>query len=479
MTGTDALLKIEEEHRLLEATVPEADGFPWWLYARNEIGKEVLYQDMSFYTPPSRRTLGAQIRIYGKLLLRCIFCHPRMWARKAEVLILRVCRPTKEAGVYRCNYTDFIADHYGKRAVILENSNGFEHFTPAHTKGVLYTDAIFIKGMILFIVFPYLHRKLSLIFKNIADDLEKKLKETAEITLRPGLVQHIITMAWCHYTVGMKAYRKLLKIIAPKVIAGLPVGIDFQLFSQMAKETGIPVYELQHGVISNGPLLYNYSEKRVIPTFADYLFLFSDYWKDTARLPLDEDHLISAGYPYLEEQVEKYQSHRTVDTKQPIILLVSQPIYTDRLIALLEDFLTLIRSRDFSCQIVVKPHPYELHSLSGTWDRFSDAENVKIVRDLNRSIYYYFGQADMQVAVDSTGIFEGIAFGLTTYIYDVGLSGVTEGVTAKGYAQKVCSADELLSRMEKDMASPPAKASHELFAPDAKKNILSELNRWL
>jgi hypothetical protein len=98
-------------------------------------------------------------------------------------------------------------------------------------------------------------------------------------------------------------YGRLLDRVKPKLIV-LVVNYSYRCvpMTRMARERGIPVAELQHGVMGQAVLPYNFAAGRRPDTFPNYLLTFGDWWRDqTPRLPLARSQAPAIGYAWLED----------------------------------------------------------------------------------------------------------------------------------------------------------------------------------
>ncbi|WP_206538427.1 hypothetical protein [Natronorubrum sulfidifaciens] len=231
-------------------------------------------------------------------------------------------------------------------------------------------------------------------------------------------------------------YRRLLERVNPE-LAVVVVSYGREPFIEACKEQDIPVVELQHGVIHEHHFGYLYSGPRTKETFPDYLLTFGDFWKDSFEFPIPDDRVVSVGYPYLEESVDKYDDVNTRDQ----LLFISQGTIGEQL----SKFAMEVEQHpEIDHEIVYKLHP-------GEYDRWEDEypwlleADFEIVDSSEPPLYKLFSESNVQVGVGSTAVYEGLCFNLETFVYEN--SSVLQPLVDEGSAAVVSTADELASAL--------------------------------
>ena len=62
----------------------------------------------------------------------------------------------------------------------------------------------------------------------------------------------------------------------------------------------------------------------------------------------------------------------------------------------------------------------EYNYSTNIWDSLKEAKNVKFIDSPTKSLYELCSEADIQVGVKTTAVFEGLSYGLDTFILDTG-----------------------------------------------------------
>jgi len=258
-------------------------------------------------------------------------------------------------------------------------------------------------------------------------------------------------------------YRRLLNRIDPEV-AVIVVSYGKESFIEACQERNIPVVELQHGIIHSDHFGYSYAGSRTKNTFPDYLFVWGDFWKDSVEYPIPDERVIPVGYPYLEVTVQRYSD---VPTRKQI-LFISQGTIGEQLSKLA---LEVHEHPDIEHDVVYKLHPGEYNRWADIYPWIVDA-GIKIVDEPEPPLYRLFAESSAQIGVNSTAIFEGLCFGLETYVYDCENSHTPRPLIEQGVATEISSDNELSSVLGQDDVQ--FRREH-FFEPDATENICEEV----
>jgi hypothetical protein len=329
--------------------------------------------------------------------------------------------------------------------VVLEIPNNQAHRRPTEEK-VQYLDCLFLFSAVA-------SRLISKLHKHKARAVKSEIQEKFENAFSRLESAYATKLDWAPYVDTMTKLvlsyptihyllHALLCRISPKVIVEVVhYSWSIMLINQVAKELKIPTVELQHGIIGAEHVAYNYASGTHVRQFPDYLFLFSDYWRDSMRIPILPNRVISVGFPYYEQQVAQYKQERIAkDTTRKTVLILSQLTVGQTMATLAIDLADRLSSEAF--RILYKLHPAEYN----IWrKRYPQLENssIIVIDKQEKDIYSCFAESDIQVGAYSTAIYEGFGFGLATYILRTDAFDRVEDLCAKGYAIAFSSAEEL------------------------------------
>jgi hypothetical protein len=201
------------------------------------------------------------------------------------------------------------------------------------------------------------------------------------------------------FKIDFNFYYFVFKLKKPKVIFITQNGIQKGLFAA-AKELNIPVIEVQHGIIDEGHLTYNYNRSinynggRVyLPT---YFFTFSDFWEKEIFYPVKE--ILSIGNSYYFNSIYKARPLNA----QEGILVVSSDVFGEQLKELVLDF-----SRKSVIPIYFKLHPNQYYQKDYYINSFKEFDNVQVYTD-EKSLHELIEISNAVLVIQSTAVYEAL-----------------------------------------------------------------------
>ncbi|WP_135366107.1 hypothetical protein [Halosimplex halophilum] len=223
--------------------------------------------------------------------------------------------------------------------------------------------------------------------------------------------------------------------------------------------------ELQHGVIHPFHYGYSYPNDREKRHFPDYLFLFGPFWREMADFPIGEERLIDCGYPYLESKVEEYKN---TDTKDQI-LFISQQSIGEPLSRVAQEV-----SRHTDSRVIYKLHPREYEGWQSRYPWLVGSD-INVVSSDDPPLYRLFAESRTQIGVGSTALYEGLMFGLETFLLNLPSIQYTRPLAESGYATVVESTEDLASKIS--LSQSVTIKREDLFTESSIKTIKKELER--
>lgn len=181
-----------------------------------------------------------------------------------------------------------------------------------------------------------------------------------------------------------------------------------------AKDRGIAVVELQHGVATKYHLGYSYDEacipKCMLRCMPDVFFVWSEFWKESLRRFFPVNIKIYTNN-FFTLETEKYQN---VD-KDNALVIISQGAISS---LLAEAVFKGVRKFD-GLKVYYKLHPSEYENWLSDNNLFniSKLENFSIVKDAD--LYELLAKCKYQLGVFSTALFEGVALNCETILVNL------------------------------------------------------------
>jgi hypothetical protein len=259
-------------------------------------------------------------------------------------------------------------------------------------------------------------------------------------------------------------YKRLLDRVRPEV-AVIVVSYGKETFIEACQSNGIPVVELQHGVIHPDHLGYSYSGSRTKEMFPDYLLTWGEFWEDRVEFPIPDERVIPVGYPYLEQRRNQYTDVASKDQ----ILFISQGTIGEQLSKFA---IKVDQHPDIDYNVVYKLHPGEYDRWREEYPWLVNAD-FEAINGSEPPLYQLFAESSVQVGVGSTAVYEGLAFDLETYIYDYPGSEVLQPLVAENSAEIVSSVEELAGKL----GTGAGRFDRDrYFTPDATERVCAVLD---
>jgi hypothetical protein len=397
----------------------------------------------------------------AKSWFKNIFYRNPFLTSKQDILFIGHPRRKQEPDGYWWDiYCDPIHEKCTLESVHFEKPYLLDHRTPAKTESLRYLELIEYGGTI--------QRKLGL--HNIAlpadarnrlEEIERTIEQRfdTEVNLTTRIVRELRNRR-CR----LWLYKRLLDRVRPE-LAVVVVSYGKETFIEACQSKGIPVVELQHGVIHSDHLGYSYSGSRTKEMFPDYLFTWGEFWGDRVEFPIPDERVIPVGYPYLEQRRNQYTDVASKDQ----ILFISQGTIGEQLSKFA---IEVDQHPDIDYNVVYKLHP-------GEYDRWREEYPWLVNADFEAidgsepPLYQLFAESSVQVGVGSTAVYEGLAFDLETYIYRCPGSEVLQPLVAENSAEIVSSVEELAGKL----GTGAGRFDRDRYlAPDATEQVCAVLD---
>lgn len=415
----DKFMEFEEQNNLLEK---EINGFRYWGYIRLAVCLELEKSVKEFSDPqPNKKSISVwkDIKIKSNIFMNAWVRSPLRRGKKGSVLFISNERRMFIEGLYRPIYFEYIANRMEDPYMIIEPQNlDGEHYKEiSHNRETYYIDDLRIKRKI----YTALTKRWSY-DEDVAFEIRRIIKELSRIFDVELCAEEFIASVFFAYRIykcTFKYFDKLLKRIKPKcIVEVVSYGEVMMTLNEAAKSNGVPVYELQHGAMGYNHEWYNFLRKHTLPYTPDKILLFSQFWKDTTRFVIPDENVIVTGFPHMDAMMQKFRKKK--ESKELNILFISAKHIGRSLSKFAIEFATQLERRSIAYKIFYKLHPSECIG----WERdlpelYNSKMNIEVIKDAGKLIYEYFSVCDVQIGVNSAALYEGMAFGLRTYIYDI------------------------------------------------------------
>jgi len=404
----ERIFLLEAEHNLLDY---EVDGVKVWQYLRMHIYYALAQKCGVLSNPhPLTNSLLHRVRRYIPNLRSIMFHNPFFSSKPIDALFLDHPRSEKYEGHNIDIYTYFLLEKMAgecKQVCILERANQGIHSRSLHPNRK-HIDAI------------HMCRLFSMLIG--------RGKCTNDGLQRINWINQLIRNAFCvdidlhslliggvkRFKINYCIYTKLLARLKPKRLFVVVAYGYLGEIIRAAKDAGIEVVEIQHGVFSKYHLGYSFpGRKNELDYFPDVLLTWGRYWSELMEFPISRNKVIDFGFEYFHRMKAK---HSNTCRKKGQILILSQGAIG---LVLAKKILDLVDELT-QYKLIYKLHPNEYSSWQDNSDLrcLSKKNNVHIV-DRNHDLYHLFAESEYQFGVFSTAIFEGIGMGCKTVLLDL------------------------------------------------------------
>lgn len=453
-------LELEEELNVFDI---EIDGVPVWERIRLTVRRQVMYSKdiWSQFHSQLESNWRNYLRGIGLFARNFIYRNP-YFADEATFLFWgHERRKQLEDGQWWDIYCDPIHDTLELDYLHVESLHVNQHLTPAKTDRLYYLD--------ISQYYPTIRRKLGLTDFSFESQDAERLKEIenafAERFDADIVLQCMIRRELIDRRARKGLYKRLLRRVQPEVVV-VVVSNGKETFIEACQDSEIPVVELQHGIITKYEYQYAFAGDRTKVMFPDYLLTFGDHWTEAVPYPIPRSRVLTVGYPYLEENLRKYENA----TQSDQVLFLSQgPVGP----TLSKIAVKMSSSTRFSGDVVYKLHPGEFERWEDEYPWLMNSD-VTVIEGDEPPMYRLFAESQAQVGVYSTAIHEGLMFGLDTYLIDLPGVEYVSDLYEDGQIPLLETADDVLTEMNADRTQ--SVDMRRYFEPNAVENIAETLS---
>jgi len=437
-------------------------GVSFWDWLRlplfHEVARQLGFQEKTQDQPNWSPTgyLRSLPSILASLLFKNLFALP-----EAELLFIGHPRRQRRKGLWWDIYCDPIIEDVvepsGLSYLLVERPYLNRHRTPARTKNLRYLDGIALRSALARRWRPLgLNGEDTRVLTEIQEYLKDRFCVSADVR---GLCSHQLHLRQSQISL----YRRLLQRVRPRLVF-LVVSYGNETIIEACRSLGIPTVELQHGLLAPMHLGYSFPDaNHRKKNFPDYFFAFGDFWKETVALPLVEDRIFSVGFPHFERELSRYSNE---PKRRQIVFLSQKSIGAE----LSRCATRLAARRDLGYGIIYKLHPGEFRHWRRDYPWLAEVP-IEVIDGDHPTLYQLLSGSSIQVGVYSTAIYEGLAFGLQTYLLPLSgiefMGGLVERVPE---VMVVKGADDLAEKI-RDSRSLLPRNTHRFFRPNAVENI--------
>ncbi len=467
----ERFLEFEEQHNLFERKYRD---FDYWIYIRHRVYNKLIRRITKTGSITPKMPITKRIKASVELIFNALCEGRKPRATKADVVVLQHPRKVMQDGEYIDVYTSFLNEAIAQRSIFVDDVDFSKSYSPLKYQSEEWNLPLLLgKFNALF------YRVNDSELRRFASELQDELSQIFDIKLRSGFIISLIAKHYALRNALRSFYTKRLTELKPKVIVEVVFyALRNMVINEVAASLGIATIELQHGTMGSGHIDYNYRVKGDYAQLPDYVYLFSEFWRDSTLLPQRSENIKITGFPYFESQLDTYckNSESVKGDGKRIILFISQATISRELSQFAVGLSQVIDLEQY--EILYKLHPAEVTSWQGRLpELYAASDKIRVVSSNKESLYSILAKASAQVGVYSTAIYEGVGFNLRSYIVPIMGYSRMEQLIEMNYAQLVNTPDELVADIERSESSP--MDGDRFWSKGAAQSIVSNIESLL
>ena len=337
----------------------------------------------------------------------------------------------------------------------------FDHNVTAIDPALYPCDVLLTRPAYLFQRLKSLFIRFSPSEEEALSDIRRKLKEAF------GIEVDVRAIARGNFALQLcleDFFRWFLGKIRPRMLLYCDNG-NVKGMLTAAHELGVIAVDMQHGVVSPTHVMYRYPPGldmgRIKAALPKRIFTFGTFWNAQYSLPV---RTVAVGSPHFDLQSEKpFRAPPQERAKRILIssVLLSRGILSElavELARMLPDHTIYYKLRIDEYSSWKDHYP----------PSFRSGGNLVVIENYEKSIYDYFALCRYHVGTNSTTLFEGLAYGLTTFVLTLGRYEEVLPLIEGGHVFPVKDAAEIKARIGSEPPHPlPPEA---IFRPGSGEN---------
>lgn len=454
-------LEFERDNNLFLLRIYE---YNLWEYIRYEIWTEIINSSFNFDVSQTSYNKKRVFHKYPIFIIKYAYnrCQEYLLNNEYKTILLNTSRrniiDTKNVDIYLYPIAKKIFNDFN--TLIIEE--GFNIDKNDYPCDILVKPTVTLKSK-LFSYTVRFSKKDKLELKKIEKILSDKFNVSINIL---SIVRNVIG-----YKIKdrKKKFKTIFKKYSPKVLVYVDDG-SMQGVLEAAHEQQITTIELQHSCVSKINPQYQWHPTQFeYNTIPKYIFSFGEYWKNSFNL---NSTITPIGFPYFDIMSEKYKRIATSD--KPNNLIINSGIFSKNDLIKLTMELSEQLS-DYNIYYKLRPEEYDFWT-SQYPKEFIKRKNIITIDNNDKHLYEYFNNCKYQVGVNSTTIYEGLGYGLTTFILKSGWYEEMTPLLKGGYAFLVENATEITYHIRNNSIPANILNVNSIFRQNSLQTIRNEID---
>jgi hypothetical protein len=431
---TQEFLSLEDELDLFDRTVA---GVHFWQRVRFRVHRDILQRCGIIGQARTRTHIGisAAASTLEGAFGGVVHHNPFILDPKQLLFFSTGRRKKGPDGTWWDIYCDPVIDALKHSYVLVEKPYQGSHRQPAHTKNIKYLDVVTFLAAVNKRS-PRARFRVPSEGDTLIREIERRLEAAfaSQVPLKRKIERALLARE-----VFLPAYERMLARADPELVF-LVCSYGRHDLIEACQKLGITTVELQHGVMHPSHMGYAFPGDGRPGLFPDHFFAFGRFWTEQVDLPIPPERIHCVGYPYFEAERRRFKGV----AKRQQILFISQGTVGYQLSRMAVE---LSRMMDHDWRIIYKLHPKETGGWREEYPWLTRARGVDVLSE-QVPLYRLFAESRIQVGVNSTALFEGLGFGLRTYLAQLHGVGHMRPLQESGLAHVVRDAEDLKAKID-------------------------------
>lgn len=451
---TRAFLRFEIENDLFAVTIR---GESFWEHLRNSVFNECIYSRHGYAEPKTLRAPDylRELAHAGRIVLT-------EWLAPAEPYDIVV------VNYDRTNVIDGRPRNVHMFPFISELASGYRILMIDRAATHAGGEGLYPCRVLRFRPFHLIDRVRSRFVRFDPSERTAMAEIAAKVKTAFGVDVDIPALARSVFAFQLVTHRRYMRIFRKYSPRMFVYADDANMKGAIAaaRAMAIPTVDLQHSLVSSLNILYHYPDDACARSRAirsDYVFTYGEFWEREYRAAV---RTVSVGFPYLEDKLEQTPPAAVDRTRNIIIvgMLFSKDV-------LVQTALALARLLpDWTIHYKLRIEDY-VDWRSRYPPEFGERPNLKVIDSNETPLLEYFARCGYQVGINSTALYEGLAFGLTTFILKTGWWAEMTRLVDEQAAFLVSTPEEIAEKIQAGATPPRPLPRHQIFRPNSRKNL--------
>jgi len=454
----DLFLELEIQKNFFSLKIK---NYNFWEYLRIDLCNKIIEEKSNFFQSKNSIDEKRKYYLYPLKITLLIYNRIKILLSKNiyDVILLNQDRSVLYNGKNVNMHIYPIAKYLAKSFKVLLINQSNKSFKDKNINSINEVPVSLLSSVLIYFI---KFNKQELIFLN---NIQKAIKSSFNLNLDVVEIAKKVFVYKIFYR--EKRFKKLFKKFNNKIFFYYSDHSSEGIVSA-ARSLDVKSVELQHSLIS--PLDIRYRIPSILDTYQtvpDYVFTYGDYWNSFYKAPLKT---IAIGFDYFNNSYTKYYKNSQKKLKKNGIIIYSGILSNKNLQAILDELSKALPEKIFYFKLRQEEY--------GNWrHRYPEylikRKNIIFISSDNKPVHSYMNDCTWQIGIDSTLIYEGLAFGLTTFILKTGWFEQMKNIYENNLAFLVTNSKQIIELIVNYSSHTRRIEKNDIFKENVELNVIN------